>query len=162
MCLASLTVTTAWTSSISFCFSSSSKFMYHFASRVFPALFWIKMNRIWNEFRMLWLVEVLRCERRWIYQQLSWFSIYFTIFLNFRIKKIFSIFFFTESTPQIWIFWPLQLFIIYQNYSADFLWDLRKFYLRAMIQLRLIKRRGKENDENCTQNLLSTSFYLIE
>lgn len=50
VCLASRTVTTAWTSSISFCFSSSSKFMYHFASLVLPALFWIKMNRIWKEF----------------------------------------------------------------------------------------------------------------
>lgn len=46
VCFASLTVTTAWTSSINFCFSSSSKFMYHFASLVFPALFWIRMNRI--------------------------------------------------------------------------------------------------------------------
>lgn len=46
VCLASLTVTTAWTSSISFCFSSSSKFMYHFARRVLPALFWIRINRI--------------------------------------------------------------------------------------------------------------------
>lgn len=46
VCLASRTVTTAWTSSMSFCFSSSSKFMYHFASRVLPARFCIKMKRI--------------------------------------------------------------------------------------------------------------------
>ena len=46
VCLASLTVTTAWTSSINFYFSSSSKCMYHLASRVLPARFWIKMNRI--------------------------------------------------------------------------------------------------------------------
>lgn len=46
VCLASLTVTTAWTSSISFCFSSSSKFIYHLANLVFPALFWINMNLI--------------------------------------------------------------------------------------------------------------------
>ena len=32
VCFWSRTVTTAWTSSISFCFSSSSKFMYHLAS----------------------------------------------------------------------------------------------------------------------------------
>lgn len=49
VCLASRTVTTAWTSSISFCFSSSSKFMYHLASLVFPALFWIRMKRICGE-----------------------------------------------------------------------------------------------------------------
>ena len=48
VCLASLTVTTACTSSINFCFSSSSKFIYHLASRVFPARFWIRMNRICN------------------------------------------------------------------------------------------------------------------
>ena len=46
VCLASLTVTTACTSSMSFCFSSSSKFMYHLASLVLPALFWIRINRI--------------------------------------------------------------------------------------------------------------------
>ena len=46
VCLASLTVTMECTSSISFCFSSSSKCMYHLARRVLPALFWIKMNRI--------------------------------------------------------------------------------------------------------------------
>ncbi len=46
MCFASRTVTNAWTSSISFCFSSSSKWTYHLASRVFPARFWIKMKRI--------------------------------------------------------------------------------------------------------------------
>ena len=49
VCFASLTVTRAWTSSISFCFSSSSKFMYHFARRVFPARFWIKINRIYHK-----------------------------------------------------------------------------------------------------------------
>ena len=48
VCLASRTVTTAWTSSISFCFSSSSKCMYHLAKRVLPARFWIKINRIYN------------------------------------------------------------------------------------------------------------------
>merc|ERR1711997_93703 len=46
VCFASRTVTTACTSSISFCFSSSSKFMYHLASLVFPALFWIITNLI--------------------------------------------------------------------------------------------------------------------
>ena len=46
VCLASLTVTTACTSSISFCFSSSSNCMYHLARRVLPARFWIRMNRI--------------------------------------------------------------------------------------------------------------------
>lgn len=49
VCLASLTVTTAWTSSINFCFSSSSKCMYHFASLVFPARFWIRINLIYKE-----------------------------------------------------------------------------------------------------------------
>lgn len=48
VCFASRTVTTAWTSSISFCFSSSSKFMYHFANRVLPARFWIRMKRIYK------------------------------------------------------------------------------------------------------------------
>lgn len=48
VCLASLTVTTACTSSINFCFSSSSKCMYHLASLVFPARFWIRINRIYN------------------------------------------------------------------------------------------------------------------
>lgn len=47
VCLASLTVTTAWTSSINFCFSSSSNCMYHLASRVFPARFWMRMKRIY-------------------------------------------------------------------------------------------------------------------
>lgn len=46
VCLASRTVTTACTSSISFCFSSSSNCMYHLARRVFPARFWIRMKRI--------------------------------------------------------------------------------------------------------------------
>ena len=41
-----LPVTRAWTSSISFCFSSASKLLYHFASLVFPARFWISMNLI--------------------------------------------------------------------------------------------------------------------
>lgn len=48
VCLASRTVTTACTSSINFCFSSSSKFMYHLANRVLPARFCIKIKRIWN------------------------------------------------------------------------------------------------------------------
>ena len=39
VCFASLTVTKAWTSSINFCFSSSSKCMYHLARRVLPARF---------------------------------------------------------------------------------------------------------------------------
>ena len=39
-------VTRACTSSISFCFSSASKLLYHFARRVFPARFWIKINLI--------------------------------------------------------------------------------------------------------------------
>ena len=39
-------VTKAWTSSISFCFSSASKLLYHLAKRVLPALFWINMNLI--------------------------------------------------------------------------------------------------------------------
>lgn len=46
VCFASLTVTTACTSSMSFCFSSSSKFMYHLAKRVLPARFCIRMKRI--------------------------------------------------------------------------------------------------------------------
>lgn len=46
VCLASRTVTTACTSSINFCFSSSSNCMYHLANRVFPARFWIRMKRI--------------------------------------------------------------------------------------------------------------------
>lgn len=46
VCLASRTVTTAWTSSISFCFSSSSNCMYHLASLVFPARFWMRIKRI--------------------------------------------------------------------------------------------------------------------
>lgn len=46
VCFASRTVTTACTSSISFCFSSSSKFMYHLARRVLPARFCINMKRI--------------------------------------------------------------------------------------------------------------------
>ena len=46
VCLASRTVTMACTSSISFCFSSSSKCIYHLARRVLPARFWIKMKRI--------------------------------------------------------------------------------------------------------------------
>lgn len=46
VCLASLTVTTACTSSINFCFSSSSNCMYHLASRVFPARFWMRIKRI--------------------------------------------------------------------------------------------------------------------
>lgn len=46
VCLASRTVTTACTSSISFCFSSSSKFMYHLARRVLPARFCMSINRI--------------------------------------------------------------------------------------------------------------------
>lgn len=49
VCLASLTVTMECTSSISFCFSSSSKGMYHLARRVFPARFWIRIKRIWGE-----------------------------------------------------------------------------------------------------------------
>ena len=39
-------VTRAWTSSMSFCFSSASKLLYHFARRVLPARFWIRMNLI--------------------------------------------------------------------------------------------------------------------
>lgn len=49
VCLASRTVTTACTSSISFCFSSSSNCMYHLARRVLPALFWMRMKRIWGQ-----------------------------------------------------------------------------------------------------------------
>ncbi len=37
-------VTSACTSSMSFCFSSASKLLYHLARRVFPARFWIRMN----------------------------------------------------------------------------------------------------------------------
>lgn len=61
VCLASRTVTTAWTSSISFCFSSSSKFIYHLANLVFPARFWIRMKRICWEHeivrRCLWRLQ---------------------------------------------------------------------------------------------------------
>ena len=57
VCLASLTVTTACTSSISFCFSSSSKCIYHLANRVFPARFWINMKRI--------------CSKKYIYSKTS-------------------------------------------------------------------------------------------
>lgn len=49
VCLASRTVTTACTSSISFCFSSSSNCMYHLARRVLPARFWMRMKRIWGQ-----------------------------------------------------------------------------------------------------------------
>lgn len=55
VCLASRTVTTACTSSISFCFSSSSKFMYHLARRVLPARFCMSINRIWKA-QELWIV----------------------------------------------------------------------------------------------------------
>lgn len=51
VCLASRTVTTAWTSSMSFCFSSSSNCIYHLASLVFPARFWIRMKRIYKSKR---------------------------------------------------------------------------------------------------------------
>lgn len=62
VCLASLTVTTAWTSSINFCFSSSSNCMYHLASRVFPARFWMRIKRIYvmggkKGKRHLWLIR---------------------------------------------------------------------------------------------------------
>ena len=62
VCLASLTVTRAWTSSMSFCFSSSSKFMYHFASLVLPARFWIKMNRICKATDMQWWHKVFKLQ----------------------------------------------------------------------------------------------------
>lgn len=63
VCLASRTVTKAWTSSINFCFSSSSKFIYHLASRVFPARFWIKMKRICAESKHEWIKQPMQCRQ---------------------------------------------------------------------------------------------------
>ena len=97
VCLASLTVTRACTSSMSFCFSSSSNDMYHLASRVLPARFWIRMKRIWKS------RGVQYC---YVTSQGPFSSNYFFAFVgNHNINDILSIFYraiYTRHKPYIW------------------------------------------------------------
>ena len=60
-----LPVTRAWTSSISFCFSSASKLLYHLASRVLPARFWIKINFIGILILLFWEAHIYLHTGKW-------------------------------------------------------------------------------------------------